>query len=121
MCGRCEAFCPTGALKTAKGDGEVALEFRMSRCMGCNECRELCPEGAIYYEDEIELERLVDSGVKTLMKRQLVDCPKCPQKFFPELNPDGCPNCKRKRGLDDRIGRLMFGEAWEKEKTAFGR
>jgi formate hydrogenlyase subunit 6/NADH:ubiquinone oxidoreductase subunit I len=124
MCGKCEAFCPTGAFKSVEGDGEVTIEFRMNYCMGCYQCKELCPEGAIYYEEEMELERLAKSdgdGLKALIKRQRLECTKCRRKYFPEVHLDGCPSCKKKKGLDERIGQFLYGKAWDKEKTVSGK
>jgi ferredoxin len=118
MCVRCEAFCPTGAVKTAENDeGEVSIEFRMNLCMGCYECKELCPEGAMYYAGKIELERLLTEGARTLVKRQRVRCTECHKNFYPELHPNGCPGCKRKGALDDRIKSLIFGGAQGEEDT----
>jgi ferredoxin len=89
--------------------------------MGCHECRELCPEGAIYYETDIEVERFVDDGVRQLIKRQWLKCPKCRKMFFPDFHPDGCPTCKKLNNMDNRIGRILFGQTWDGEKTRFGK
>lgn len=121
MCGRCDVFCPTGALESVEGKGEVALEFRMDRCVGCHDCKELCPEGAIYYHPEIELERFVEEGAEQLVKMQSLKCPKCRNTFFPELHPDGCPRCKKLNKMDNLIGRTLYGQGWDKDKTVFGK
>ncbi len=45
----CAAACPTGALARRK-DGGVLLN--PSRCIGCGNCRDACPIGAVMWDEE---------------------------------------------------------------------
>ena len=45
----CAAVCPTGALKPMK-DGGVILN--PNKCIGCKQCVEACPIGAVMWDEE---------------------------------------------------------------------
>ncbi len=45
-CGRCEAICPSGALKVTAEGPQLSAE----RCTRCRYCAEICPTGAIVLE-----------------------------------------------------------------------
>ncbi len=46
----CSKVCPTNALKP-RDNGGVILDS--SRCIGCRNCQNACPIGAVFWNDEI--------------------------------------------------------------------
>ena len=88
-CGVCATFCPTGALSkvlrdapkkpgrpAAKGAKELeCLEFRLSDCVGCGTCADVCIGRAITVSHDIEASRVL------------------------ELEPVSMRGAKRKRGI----------------------
>ncbi len=117
MCRRCGAFCPTGALNRAETKGEVRIEFSAALCMGCCQCKEFCPVGAIFYEEEVGLESLKSDSAKVIMKRETVNCPGCSKPFMPEMDKGGCPECGKKKRLEDNILSIIFSNT-DKGKQA---
>lgn len=111
FCDACDAFCPTGAIKKVENDdnGAVSYEFHGANCVGCYECRELCPEGAIYYKGEIEVGRFVDAGAETLIMRQRKRCSVCGIVYVQASGKDDCPRCIRRKSLDKRVRETIFG------------
>ncbi|MBI5643584.1 MAG: 4Fe-4S binding protein [Deltaproteobacteria bacterium] len=117
MCRRCDAFCPTGALKRVQTEGEVSIEFRTALCMGCHQCMEFCPAGAIFYEEEIDLGSLYSDEAKVIMRKQVVNCPGCSKPFIPEIEKDGCPECWKKKRLEDNILSIIFSNPNKGKQT----
>lgn len=109
MCRRCEAFCPTGALKRVEEAAHAGIEFQMNLCMGCRQCMEFCPAGAIRYENGLSLKAMQSGEVMTLMKKQRTVCSRCGDSFFPEVAKDGCPTCRKRKVRDDKILTILFG------------
>lgn len=108
MCRRCGAFCPTGALKRAETEGAVSIEFSAALCMGCRQCKEFCPAGAIFYEEEVGIDSLKSDCAKVIMRRETVNCPGCSKPFMPEIDKGGCPECRKKKRLEDNILSIIF-------------
>jgi ferredoxin len=111
FCDACDAFCPTGAIKKVENDdnGSISYEFNGANCVGCYECRELCPESAIYYKGEIEVGRFADAGAETLIMRQRKRCTVCGIIYIPASDNDDCPRCIRRKSLDKRVRETIFG------------
>jgi ferredoxin len=109
MCHKCESFCPTESLKRVEREGETAIEFDLARCMSCNECKELCIDGAISYNEVVGLKPMVERGAVTLAAMARVECPKCSKQYHPELDKDGCPTCAKRSRLDGMIQTIIFG------------
>lgn len=108
FCDRCDAFCPTGAIKKVEKNGAVSYEFKAANCVGCYECRELCPDGALYYKGEIEVGRFATSGTVSLITRQKTRCTVCGLIYVGSLGGE-CPRCVRRKDLDKRVRDTIFG------------
>lgn len=118
LCKRCEAFCPTGALKRVEAEGETRIEFEMKLCMGCFECGSLCPSGALKCEDAINLKGLPGEAA-VLMRKKSVECPRCSMRYIPDV--DGtCPSCGKKDRLDKKIKSMLFPKFANKERSTEG-
>jgi len=46
----CAKVCPTGALKPRRGGG---VRVDITKCTGCGYCRDACPIGCVFWDDEI--------------------------------------------------------------------
>lgn len=46
----CVKICPTDALKSRKGGG---VRLDITKCIGCGYCRDACPIGCVFWNDEI--------------------------------------------------------------------
>lgn len=111
VCGRCVAFCPTGALSMEAGKDAASVLFDMSLCMRCNECIEFCPSDALRYEESFTLGTLLEDEKHgaVLMKKELAGCQQCGQKYLPGTIEQGCPRCARRTRLDERVQSILFG------------
>lgn len=118
LCKRCDAFCPSGALKKIEEEGETRIEFEMKLCMACFECREFCPAGALKYEDTISLRGLTGSAA-VLMRKNTVECPLCSTRYIPEMEKS-CPSCTKKGRLDKRIESMLFPKISDNERSTEG-
>ncbi|MBI5893256.1 MAG: 4Fe-4S binding protein, partial [Deltaproteobacteria bacterium] len=81
LCHDCNLFCPTGALTRVEEYGEVRIDFNMALCMGCYECKELCPEDVIDKQGAIDINRIFNNEVKTIFKKKTEVCPSCGKTF----------------------------------------
>lgn len=109
LCRICSLYCPTGAIERFEDNGEVRIDFQMTLCMGCYQCKELCPEGAMYYEEEIDLELFLNNEIKTIIRKIKSECPECGRPFISNEGMEGCLNCRKKKNLDKRIIGIMCG------------
>jgi ferredoxin len=110
MCRKCESFCPTGAIKRVERDKETQLSFTPALCVGCHQCRELCDEGALSYIDEIKLAPIAEGSAELLATKERHLCANCETFFFPELEREGCPTCRKRSRFDGLITSMMSGD-----------
>lgn len=121
MCRRCESFCPTGALGRVDSEGMSSVVFRAAICVGCAGCEELCPAGAISYGDDISLAALASGTASTLAAKERRLCDGCARPFFPDVEKDGCPTCKKRSRLDGVIKSILFGDGSCKSPEPIGK
>lgn len=107
LCGRCEAFCPTGALKRIEEAEEVRIDFDMGLCAGCFECAGFCPSGALAYNDSLRPDGM-RGPASTLLKKKIAQCPVCGSGYLPDVDP-ACPVCGKRERLERRINTIIFG------------
>lgn len=107
LCGRCEAFCPTGALKRIEEAEEVRIDFDMGLCAGCFECAEFCPSGALAYNGSLRPDGM-RGPASTLLKKKIAQCPVCGSGYLPDVDP-ACPVCGKRERLERRINTIIFG------------
>jgi NADH-quinone oxidoreductase subunit F len=119
-CGLCMVACSemgVEALRMGEATNRLAyFDFLRpaERCIGCGSCTQVCPTGAIRFEDRDGLRRLFITG--TLVREQpLLICSECgtptvtpahrefihtrlPDHMAPLLDRELCPSCARHRG-----------------------
>ena len=110
MCRKCESFCPTGAIKRVERDKETQLSFTPALCVGCHQCRELCDEGALSYTDEIVLATLAEGSTEVIATKERRLCANCETFFFPDIEREGCPTCRKRNRVDGMIASLLGGD-----------
>jgi ferredoxin len=110
MCRKCETFCPTGAIKRVESEEETNLTFTPALCVGCNQCRELCDEGALSYIDEIKLAPIAEGSAELLATKERRHCADCATFFFPDIEREGCPTCRKRNRVDGMIASLLGGD-----------
>ncbi len=48
----CARVCPVDAITVQQGVGNGGVRVRMDLCIGCGNCMEACPFGAVFWDDE---------------------------------------------------------------------
>lgn len=108
LCYSCELFCPTGALKRIENnDEEVRIDFRVSLCMGCYQCRELCHRDALQYTELISLEDLITDKTGTLIRKAKNSCSRCGKLYISEISSDVCLKCMKKERVERDIMSIL--------------
>ena len=91
-------------------------------CIGCGACTEVCPTGAIHFDDGGGLRRTVITGT-VVQEQPLLACSECgaptttpahrayirdrlPEHMRPILDRELCPSCARMRGDRPRATRI---------------
>jgi ferredoxin len=83
-CEMCATVCPSAAVMSVGGAGDLELWFEPSRCTACGQCVDRCPE-----EGAISLRRAVDTGELRAGRRPLVElevarCVRCGGRVAPK-------------------------------------
>jgi ferredoxin len=64
-CRMCATFCPTGAnFKFKTKDGSLGVKHRVRDCVRCGLCRDICPDGALIYSEEVFAVDIADGVVE---------------------------------------------------------
>ncbi len=102
-CGNCTVFCPTGALQKTVRDGGIILTHRMAHCINCRLCNQICPERAITYAGQLDLQFLANQSVREVIRVSADTCVQC-GKVYHQANARGlCPACANRAKLDAAI------------------
>lgn len=102
-CGNCTVFCPTGALQKTTQDGGIVLTHRMAHCINCRLCNQICPERAITYAGQLDLQFLPNQSVREVIRVSADTCVQC-GKVYHQANARGlCPACANRAKLDAAI------------------
>ena len=67
----CAFFCPTGALTKVVEGGRVGLAFRVSHCVSCGLCRDVCFQDAVQQTYEVDLRKVVGLSVEWMFAREM--------------------------------------------------
>lgn len=126
-CGACTVACPANALsmKTEETAGTRTWSLFLGRCIFCGRCEEVCPTHAIVLTDDFELAVGNKQDLYQEATFRLQNCAVCERPFasVKEVNYamaltvqagvpaeqveamrehfETCPECKRKRSLQD--------------------
>ncbi len=107
LCNICGLFCPTGALKRIEDEEKVRIDFRISSCVGCFQCEELCPDKALYSLNTIDFKSFLDREIKTLYQKEMVICPECENPYLPIAGSDICISCRKKKDMEKGFFEMM--------------
>jgi Fe-S-cluster-containing dehydrogenase component len=92
----CIPACPiTGAIYR-RDDGLVIID--PTKCTGCKNCVDLCPYGAIYFNDLLNIAQKCTGCAHLLDKKSPIDVPRC---------VDVCPNDAIKFGEEAELSSLI--------------
>jgi len=70
-CQMCAFFCPTGALdKVEEEGGKAGVSFKISDCIACGLCQEICYKQAVQLPHRIDLRKVIDGDVEVIIMRQ---------------------------------------------------
>ncbi len=81
LCGLCVGSCPLGALGIVETESETALMLDPSRCVGCDRCERICPEGILVLGAGPGAPGRVEAASRTrhrvLRQSPRATCPRC--------------------------------------------
>lgn len=104
-CGDCCTFCPGRALQKKQINGQIIVTYRPDSCLKCGICQEVCPKGAISYQENIHLAELDQEQVLIQLETKL--CQECGIPLE-RISPDGrCEQCARKSRLNQEIEKFF--------------
>lgn len=92
LCKDCMQFCPTDALY-AMSDSQGIL-FNSSKCIGCEICNDICKEGAIRNDTEIDLVKYAFGHSQELVYYTMAMCQECRVTFPQKGSEVYCNRCK---------------------------
>jgi ferredoxin len=74
-CQMCAFFCPTGALRKVEEGGKAGVAFRISHCIDCRLCQEICYRDAVVLSSTVDLNQVCDDAVDVLLMREVEAVP----------------------------------------------
>ncbi len=106
-CGMCLTFCPTAALRATRDEAQATFVFTPDLCLGCGLCRVVCPQQAVSLSRATSLPS--PGSKRALLSRPLHRCERCGELYPARGDERLCPDCIKKRSLEDAIRRTLFG------------
>ena len=102
-CGMCVTFCPTGALTVEKSQGSQIINFDIQKCLGCDLCRDICPEKAVSFSSEINGSELFKGKKKALIEHEEQLCIFCGNSFISPGPDNLCFVCEKNKSLEEAL------------------
>ncbi len=107
----CASICPTGALAAFEQDSRSELMFDMELCIGCGECRAICPTHALSLLPDgynAHGEALPDHPIR-LTSFGEKSCSECGQSYADNSDEGRCPQCRKRGELASSAFQSLFG------------
>jgi len=92
LCGLCVGSCLLGALRMTESGTETLLTLNPSRCIGCDRCAPICPQGILSLSSRTQtlhqIGAMNGAGYQVLRRSPRATCPNCGQPTVSQAELD---------------------------------